>query len=75
MTFYTDSTPPVAYSGSLTTAIAGINAGDTPRVAYALYEDATTWSAWVDWAKTNAYVITDPADHVMDYEKYTSRAL
>jgi len=74
MTFYTDSTPPTAYSGSLTTAIAGINAGDTPRVSYALYEDATTWSAWVEWAKVNAYVV-ETDGHIMDYNKYTSRAL
>ena len=62
--YYTDSTPPGAYSGSLKTGIAGSNTG----ISYALYEDTATWDAWYDWALVNAYSDTGRTN-------YSSRAL
>ena len=62
--YYTDSTPPGAYSGSLKTGIAGSNTG----ISYALYEDTATWDAWYDWALVNAYSDTGR-------KNYSSRAL
>ena len=50
MTFYSDSTPPDAYSGSLQTAIGAIATDGDPRIEFALYEDSSTWSDWKDWA-------------------------
>lgn len=62
--FYTDSTPPVDYTGSLNTAISGLTTG----IDYKLYEDTATWDAWYDWAVTNAF------DDV-GFKTYSSRAL
>ena len=53
MTFYTDTTPPAAYTGSLETGIGGIASSDDDRIKYALYQDTDTWSAWTDWAEVN----------------------
>lgn len=74
---YTDSTPPADYTGTMNVAIAGITSADPPRVMYALYEDATTWNAYYDWAKVNAFVPDADVhpNHVMDYNKYSSRVL
>ena len=55
-TYYTDSTPPATYPGDYATAIAGVSGGDIDRMQYALWQDDTTWDAWVSWAKQNAYV-------------------
>jgi len=62
--YYTDSTPPASYTGSLKTGISGTNTG----IRYALFEDTATWDAWNDWATVNAY--SDTA-----LKTYTSRAL
>lgn len=62
---FTDASPPVAYSGSLTEAIAGTNFA---KVEYALYDDSSTWNDWVDWAKQNAIDFDNTKD-------YSSRAL
>ena len=62
--YYTDSTPPAAYTGSLKTGISGTNTG----IRYALFEDTATWDAWNDWATVNAYSSTGRTN-------YTSRAL
>ena len=53
--YYTDSTPPISYTGSLLTAIPGFSSGDDPLVQYALYEDKTTYDAWASWAEQNAF--------------------
>ena len=62
--YYTDSTPPASYTGSLNTGISGSNTG----IKYALFEDTATWDAWYDWATVNAYSSTGRT-------KYPSRAL
>ena len=62
--YYTDSTPPATYTGSMKTGISGSNTG----VKYALYEDTATWDAWYDWANVNGYDNTGSTT-------YSSRAL
>ena len=62
--YYTDTTPPAAYTGSMKTGISGTNTG----IKYALYEDTATWDAWYDWATVNGYSDTGR-------KNYTSRAL
>ena len=62
--FYTDSTPPTDYTGSLATAIGGKDSG----IKYMLYEDTATWDAWYDWAVTNGFSDTG-------FKTYSSRAL
>lgn len=66
--YYTDSTPPAAFTGSLRTAISGFSSGDTPLVRYALYEDSSTWDAWYEWSDQNAY-------NALARKKYSARAL
>ena len=48
--FYSDSTPPTGFIGTLSTGIAGKTANAPDRLKYALYDDATTWAAWNLWA-------------------------
>ena len=62
--YYTDTTPPAAYTGDMKTGISGSNTG----IKYALYEDTATWDAWSDWATTNGYSSTGRTT-------YSSRAL
>jgi hypothetical protein len=52
--YYSDITPPAAYTGTMNTAIAGLHTVDRDRMKYALYEDSATWTAWVSWAEQNA---------------------
>jgi hypothetical protein len=52
--YYTDSTPPVAYTGTYEVGIAGATTAATPYIKYALYKDDTTWNAWSEWAVLNA---------------------
>ena len=53
--FYTDTTPPTAFLGTLKTGIAGFSSAAPDRIKYALYDDATTFAAWLTWAPQNAY--------------------
>ena len=69
-TYFTDSTPPAAYTGTYTTAIAGKAAGAVDRMQYALWQDDVTWDAWVSWAKQNSY-----NDGTNRYENFSSWAL
>ena len=65
---YTDSTPPSAFSGSLTTAIAGETGETFDKIAYSVYSDTSTWNSWTDWASNNA----------LDYQNtkdFSSRAI
>lgn len=41
--------------GDLKTGIAGFTSTQPDRIKYALYEDTTTWAAWLAWAVQNAY--------------------
>ena len=48
--YYTDATPPNAYTGSLKTGISAFESGGAPLIQYKLYEDTETWNAWEAWA-------------------------
>lgn len=78
--FYTDSTPPLATIGALSTGINGCK-GDLcdaetlatvdsslDRVQYALYEDSATWTAWTAWAQDNVF-------NPEQLDKYSATAL
>ncbi len=53
--FYSDSTPPTGFIGTLKTGIGGYTTNAPDRLKYALYDDSTTWAAWNVWAPQNAY--------------------
>ena len=53
--YYTDSTPPATFTGTMNTGLKGLTDTKPDRIKYALYDDATTWAAWLSWAQQNAY--------------------